>query len=140
MSLVNEMYFAITLDRKTAGPVCPLTDCFFCPLHVSCYEQLSIFINQQMFQLPCLDTSCILFECLFMKLDISFDTSHMTPWLGFNCRPSCCIMSSYCLQLNVVWGIFYSPAHNCLSKGRNKYRGPCREIPRHDYKGCYLCP
>lgn len=25
LSLTNEMYFAITLDRKTAGPVCSIT-------------------------------------------------------------------------------------------------------------------
>uniref|UniRef100_A0A804PXK0 ATP-grasp fold succinyl-CoA synthetase-type domain-containing protein n=1 Tax=Zea mays TaxID=4577 RepID=A0A804PXK0_MAIZE len=30
LSLTNEMYFAITLDRKTAGPVCHLSQILLC--------------------------------------------------------------------------------------------------------------
>lgn len=66
MSLVNEMYFAITLDRKTAGPVCPLTVLW------------SVIYFQQSETVPATLPEYFMDpEFLFMKLDIYFDASFM---------------------------------------------------------------
>lgn len=44
LSLVNEMYFAITLDRKSAGPVCSHTE-FVIFLSSAKYSRFSFFLD-----------------------------------------------------------------------------------------------
>lgn len=52
LSLVNEMYFAITLDRTSAGPVCSQTQVFIFSAFVTddCFLFFLFFFKDRMFK------------------------------------------------------------------------------------------